>query len=242
MNDVKNNAINNVIEQEYSNIFHRTMGTLTKQTSESIEIFQQAFANVIPLSTPFSDTNISEDLKKMAEVISVRSKLGANRQIFFTTFGGWDHHDNLINSQNGMLPQLSNALAEFQDALTEIGMADDVVTMTISDFSRTLTSNGTGSDHAWGANQMIMGNAINGGRVFGDYPSLALDNNDLNVSQRGRIIPQISVDELYAELALWYGASPNDLDYILPNLCNFYSTTGCPADVPQNYGPIGIFA
>ena len=242
MNDVKNGALNSMVEQQYSNIFHETIGALTKQTSESIEIFQNAFANVVPLSTVFSETNISEDLKKMAEVISVRSKLGANRQIFFTTFGGWDHHDNLNSSQNAMLPQLSNAMGEFQDALTEIGMADDVVTMTISDFSRTLTSNGTGSDHAWGGNQIIMGNAINGGQVFGEFPSLALTGNDLNVSERGRIIPQISVDELYAELALWYGASPNDLDYILPNLCNFYSTSGCPSDVPQNYGPIGLFA
>ncbi|WP_235296387.1 DUF1501 domain-containing protein [Portibacter marinus] len=242
MNAVKNGAINNMVEQEYSNIFHETIGRLTQQTSESIEIFENAFANVVPLQTSFSDTNISLDLKKMAEVISVRLRLGANRQIFFTTFGGWDHHDDVLNQQNGMLPQLSNAMAEFQDALEEIGMADDVVTLTISDFARTLTSNGTGSDHAWGGNQMIMGNAINGGRIFGEYPSLAIDNNELNVSDRGRIIPQISVDELYAELALWFGASPNDLDYILPNLCNFYSTSGCPAPVPANYGPIGIFA
>lgn len=242
MNDVKNEAINSMVEQQYSNIFHETIGALTKQTSESIEIFENAFANVVPLEQAFSPTNISNDLKKMAELISVRSHLGANRQIFFTTFGGWDHHDNLINSQNNMLPALSNALGEFQASLEDIGMADNVVTMTISDFSRTLTSNGTGSDHAWGGNQMIMGNPINGGQIFGDYPSLALEGNDLNVSDRGRLIPQISVDELYAELALWFGASPNDLDYILPNLCNFYSTSGCPANVPANYGPIGLFA
>ncbi|GLR17162.1 DUF1501 domain-containing protein [Portibacter lacus] len=241
-NDIKDGALNSMVEQQYSNIFHETIGALTKQTSESIEVFQNAFANVIPLSTEFSDTNISQDLKKMAEVISVRSKLGANRQIFFTSYGGWDHHDNVKSSQNAMLPQLSNALGEFQESLEEINMADDVITITISDFARTLTSNGTGSDHAWGGNQIIMGNAINGGRVFGDYPSLALDGNPLNVSNRGRIIPQISVDELYAELALWYGASPNDLDYILPNLCNFYSTSGCPSTLPQNYGPIGLFA
>jgi len=197
-NDVKNGAINNMVEQEYSNIFHETIGKLTQQTSESIEVFQNAFANVVPLQTEFSDTTLSSDLKKMAEVISVRSKLGANRQIFFTNYG--------------------------------------------SDFARTLTSNGTGSDHAWGGNQMVMGSAINGGQIFGDYPSLALEGNPLNVSERGRIIPQLSVDELYAELALWFGASPNDLDYILPNLCNFYSTSGCPSTLPTNYGPIGIFA
>lgn len=241
-NDLKNGAINNIVEQQYSNIFHQTMGTLTSQTAESIEIFRNAFANVVPLTTSFSDTTLSKDLKKMAEVISVRSKLGANRQIFFTTFGGWDHHDNVLGNQNNMLPVLSNALAEFNDALNEIGMADDVVTFTISDFARTLTSNGNGSDHAWGGNQIVMGNPIQGGQIFGSYPSLALTNNDLNVSDRGRVIPTTSVDEFYAELALWYGASPNDLAYILPNICNFYSPSGCPADVPSNYMPIGMFS
>jgi uncharacterized protein (DUF1501 family) len=241
-NDLKNAAIDNMAEQQYSNIFQQTIGSLNKQTSESIEVFKNAFGNVVPLNTNFSNTGLSQDLKKMAEVISVRSFLGANRQIFFTTFGGWDHHDNVIGNQNNMLPILSNALAEFNDALNEIGMADDVITFTISDFGRTLTSNGNGSDHAWGGNQIIMGNAINGGRIYGNYPSLALTGNDLNIDGRGRFIPTTSVDEFYAELALWYGASPNDLDYILPNLCNFYSTGGCPAPTPTNYAPIGMFS
>ena len=240
-NDLKNAAIGNIMEQQYANIFQETMASLTKQTSESIEVFANAFGNVVPLTTTFSPTPLSQDLKKMAEVMSVRSFLGANRQVFFTTFGGWDHHDDVINNQNNMLPILSNALGEFYDALNEIGMADNVVTFTISDFARTLTSNGNGSDHAWGGNQMIMGNPITGGQIFGDFPSLALNNNPLNVSERGRIIPTTSVDEFYAELALWYGASPNDLDYILPNLCNFYAAGNCPEPVPQAYAPIGMF-
>ena len=136
---------------------------------------------------------------------------------------------------------LSNALGEFYDALNEIGVADKVLTFTISDFARTLTTNGNGSDHAWGGNQIIMGDSIMGGRIFGNYPSLALNGNDLNVSDRGRIIPTTSVDQFYAELALWFGASPNDLDYILPNLCNFYSSSNCTVPVPGDYAPIGMF-
>lgn len=240
-NDLKNTSLNNIMDQQYANIFHETMGKLTKQTSDSIEVFRNAFANVVPLNTPFSGTRLSQDLKKMVEVMSVRQWLGANRQIFFTTFGGWDHHDDVINNQNAMLPVLSNALGELQDALEEKGLGDKVVTFTISDFARTLTSNGNGSDHAWGGNQIIMGNAINGGQILGNYPSLALNGNPMNISGRGRLIPTTSVDEFYAELALWYGASANDLDYILPNLCNFYSSSGCSQPVPSNYGPIGIF-
>ena len=242
LNDVKNNAIENAVEQEYSNIFQKTIGNLTKQTKESIEVFEAAYGNIVPLSTNFSDTNLSLDLKKIAETISVKSHLGANRQVFFVTIGGWDHHDDVLNNQNAMLPIVSNALAEFNDALKEINMHNDVVTFTISDFARTLTSNGNGSDHAWGGNHMIMGGPINGGQVFGDFPSLALDGNDLNLSSRGRILPTTSVDEFYAEIALWFGVSPNDLDYILPNLCNFYSSSNCTEPPSMNYSPIGMFS
>ncbi|MDF1696426.1 MAG: DUF1501 domain-containing protein [Saprospiraceae bacterium] len=242
LNDIKNGVINNAVEQEYNNIFERTMSSLTEQTAGSIEVFQKAFGNIVPLATEFSDTNLSKDLKKIAETISVKSYLGANRQIFFVTIGGWDHHDNVILNQNAMLPVVSNALSEFNDALTEIGMQNDVVTFTISDFARTLTTNGNGSDHAWGGNQMIMGGPVNGGQIFGNYPSLALDGNDLNLSGRGRILPTTSVDEFYAELALWFGVSPNDLDYILPNLCNFYSSSNCTVPPAGDYSPIGMFS
>lgn len=238
---LKNNAIKSMVEQQYSNVFHETVGTLTKQSIESIEKFRIALENVVPLTTTFSTSNLSQDLKKIAELISVRSFLGASRQIYYVTYGGWDHHDNVIGSQNVMLPVLSNAMAEFNDAMNEIGQHDNVVTFTISDFARTLTSNGNGSDHAWGGNQLVMGGPITGTQIYGNYPSLSLTNNDLNLSTRGRILPTTSVDEFYAELALWYGVSPNDLAYILPNLCNFYSPT-CPADLPTNYMPLGMFS
>jgi uncharacterized protein (DUF1501 family) len=238
---IRNNAISNMMEQEYSNVFHKTMGNIGKSSIDAIDKFKVALQNVVPLNTPFSTASLSQDLKKIAEIISVKSFLGAQRQIFYVTYGGWDHHDNVLGSQGAMLPVLSNAMAEFNDAMAEIGMKEKVVTFTISDFARTLTSNGNGSDHAWGGNQMIMGGPITGSQIFGEYPSLALTNNNLNLSSRGRILPTTSVDEFYAELALWYGVSPNDLEYVLPNLCNFYSTS-CPSPVPSNYMPIGMFS
>ncbi|MFK7983433.1 MAG: DUF1501 domain-containing protein, partial [Saprospiraceae bacterium] len=143
------------------------------------------------------------------------------------------HHDEVLDNQHGMLPILSNAMSEFNQAMTHLGLEDDVVTFTISDFSRTLTSNGNGSDHAWGGNSMIMGGAIDGGKIYGNYPVLNL-NESLNIDERGRFIPTTSVDEFYAELALWFGASPNDLSYMLPNIGNFYSYS-------PNTPPIGMF-
>ncbi|MBK8698599.1 MAG: DUF1501 domain-containing protein [Saprospiraceae bacterium] len=240
LNDLKNDAMDGLATQQYANLFHQTIGQLNKSTSESIELYKVALSNLVPLATPFSATNLSNDLKKIAELIKVRSFLGAQRQTFFVSYGGWDHHDDVINNQNLMLPILSNALNEFNNAITELNLQDNVVTFTISDFARTLTSNGNGSDHAWGGNSMIMGGPINGGQIFGDYPSLSL-TSPLNLSSRGLVLPTTSVDEFYAEIALWFGVSPNDLSYILPNICNFYSPNSCPAPVPSGYMPIGMF-
>ena len=240
---IRDNAINGMVEDVYSNIFQNTYSGLTRQTIESIDLFKAALAKKPANPSTFSDTRLSQDLRMMSEVISIQQHLGNNRQIFFTTFGGWDHHDEVLMNQGRMLPILSDALGEFYDSLSFLGKQDDVVTFTISDFGRTLTSNGNGSDHAWGGNQLIMGGAVDGGKIHGTYPSLQLSNNSLNLDERGRFIPSTSVDEFYAELALWFGVSPNDLDYILPNLCNFYSApSSCPQPVPSGYAPIGLFA
>ena len=243
LNQTKDQTISSLADDIYNNLFQKTYGGLTRQTMDSIEVFRSALGKVVPLSTSFSPTGLSQDLRMMANVISIQQYLGTNRQIFFTTFGGWDHHDNVLGNQANMLPVLSNALGEFYDALVELNMEDKVTVFTISDFARTLTSNGNGSDHAWGGNQMIMGGSVRGGEIFGDYPSLRLTNNDLNLSEsRGRILPTTSVDEFYAELALWFGVSINDLDYILPNLCKFYSTTcGSGGEVTGFSGPLNMF-
>ena len=121
-----------------------------------------------------------------------------------------------------MLGIVSKAMSEFQTALAELGLEDCVTTFTISDFARTLTSNGNGTDHAWGGNVLVMGNQVKGNEIYGSYPSLVL-NSDLEVGG-GVIIPQISTDEYFAELALWYGVPKSDLALLFPNIGNFYNT------------------
>ena len=131
-------------------------------------------------------------------------------------------HDDLLTGLDSKLPVVSQALKAFYDATVELGVANQVTSFTISDFARTITSNGKGSDHAWGGNQIVMGGAVNGGKILGAYPKMNT-SYPLNVSFRGNFIPAVSTDEFYAELALWYGISPSDLCYVLPNIGNFYS-------------------
>lgn len=134
---------------------------------------------------------------------------------------GWDHHDELLETHASMLAVLSQALGAFQSALEDMGLADRVVTFTGSDFGRTLTSNGNGSDHGWGGNTLVMGGPIVGGRIFGNYPVLGLgDDNPLDVGD-GVLIPTTSTDQLYADLSRWFGVQDAALTEILPNLRRF---------------------
>jgi len=112
-----------------------------------------------------------------------------------------------------------------------MGLQDQVAVFSASDFGRTLTSNGQGSDHAWGGNHFVVGGGVNGQRIWGQYPNMA-DLNDLDVG-RGRLIPAISVDEYFAELALWLGVSKASLPLVLPNIGRFYNTAG--ADWPVGF-------
>ena len=121
--------------------------------------------------------------------------------------------------QPGLLGDTSNAISAFYDALVEIGVADSVTTFTQSDFARTLTSNGDGTDHAWGGIQIVVGDAIQGRNMYGIYPDLALDSND-DVGG-GRIIPTTSADQYAATLAKWFGVDDADLVSVAPNIDNF---------------------
>lgn len=184
-------------------------------------------------TTAFPNTSLGSRMEMIAKTIRARTTLGQSRQIFFVTLGGWDHHDEVINAQANLLPQVSQALKAFYDETVEMGVADKVTTFTASDFARTLSSNGNGSDHAWGGNHFVMGGAVNGGSVFGEYPETLARNNDLDLG-RGRLIPTMSVDEYNAELAMWFGVPNNEsLVDVLPNIRNWYSA-GASA------GPIGF--
>ncbi|TWU62883.1 DUF1501 domain-containing protein [Crateriforma conspicua] len=220
--------------QIYSDLLQRTLAKTKRVSIDAADAFNSA--TDVTLNTTFpAENRLAENLEMVAKTIAGRQTLGQGRQIFFVSAGGWDHHDEVIDNQAAMLPQVSQALHAFYRATEELGVADCVTTFTASDFARTLSSNGNGSDHAWGGNHFVIGGAVRGGNTYGDYPeSLAL-NNDLDVG-RGRLIPTTSVDEYNAELAMWFGIPNNQtLQDVLPNIRNFYASGGSSA-------PIGFLA
>lgn len=233
LNDLRDAAVDSLVSKTYANLLQKTYSSTTKNSVDSFAIFKEALQKVPSMNTIFPNNSLSNNLAAIAKVMSVRNFLGAKRQIFFVDLGGWDMHSDLVTGLNTKLPIVSQAMKAFYDATVELGIENNVTTYTISDFARTITSNGLGADHAWGGNTMVMGGAVNGGKIYGAFPKMDVLTNPQNISFRGNFIPSVSTDELYAELALWYGVSPADLCYVLPNLGNFYSySTG-------NY-PLGL--
>lgn len=220
--------ISSMNNKEYEDVFKDSYKGTLKRSIDSNEFFNEAIEGVGDLSTSFSNNNnISRDLRMVAQSIAARNTLGAKRQIFFVEVGGYDTHDDLGNQHANLLNNLDTALTEFYAATEELGVSDCVTTYTISDFARTLTSNGNGTDHAWGGNTIVMGGAVKGKELYGDYPIIGL-NTDLELGG-GVLIPTTAADQYFAEIALWFGISPNDLSLILPNIGNFYDTNSTAA-------------
>lgn len=100
-------------------------------------------------------------------------------------------------------------------------MAQNVTTFTESDFSRTFQpTTEDGSDHAWGSHHLVLGGAVQGGQIFGKFPTFELAGPD-DADVRGRWIPTTSVDQYGATLCAWFGIPSNALATVFPNLVNF---------------------
>lgn len=228
--NVMKDDITDMMSHGYEDIFRDSYKDVLKRSVDSNETFNAILEN-IDVATEFSKTGLSQKMKMIARSIASRDELGAKRQIFFVDLGGFDNHDELLNNQALLLQTVNNAFTEFYAATEELGVSDCVTTFTISDFARTLTSNGNGTDHAWGGNAIVMGGAVNGKKMYGDYPVLSLAS-ELELGG-GVLIPTTSADSYFAELALWFGISPNDLSLLFPNIGNFY-------DVASGGSPLGF--
>ncbi|WP_416761827.1 DUF1501 domain-containing protein [Roseateles sp. So40a] len=201
---------------------HPMESELNRVTARSIDLqttLSTALSGGATIATPFAADALARQLKMVASLVAARSSLGMTRQVFFVSVGGFDVHDGLSTRHPALMQQLGGALASFDAALREVGMADQVTTFTASDFGRTLSSNGDGSDHGWGAHHFVMGGAVRGGRFHGTAPSVSVNGPD-DVGQ-GRLLPTTAVDQLASTLALWMGVPASELRTVLPNIGNF---------------------
>ena len=197
-----------------------------------------------PINTVFPTGNpLAAQLRSVAMMIAARQALGVKRQIFFVSVGGsFDNHSDQFDASGSaiqppagaplilygkhadLLGQVDAGLKAFYDATVELGVQNNVTTFTESDFGRTLTSNGKGSDHGWGSHHLVMGGATVGKKIYGTFHNMQVGAGNPVDAGQGRLIPANSVDQYAATLAKWMGANASDLNSVFPNLHNFPTT------------------
>jgi len=224
LTQIRSAALDSQMALEYQNIFQKSFAKSKKDATAAYDAFTAATTVTLPASVSWPSSRLADQLKMVAKTIAGRANLGQRRNTFFINYGGFDHHSGLIANQAAMLPIVNDAVKAFYDTLVALGAENEVVLYSASDFGRTLTSNSQGSDHAWGGNQFVLGGQVKGKQIYGTYPDLYQDSL-LDVG-RGRLIPTTSVDEFFAEMALWLGVSKTNLPLVLPNISRFYTTSG----------------
>jgi uncharacterized protein (DUF1501 family) len=214
-------AFEAIATANHGSVYERAFGDVQQRAISSADTVLGALRNP---STPtfdglFPSSQLATQLRTVAQLIAVRDELQMQRQIFFVAMGGFDTHDDQQILQPGLLGDVSASLTAFQAALASLSVEQDVTTFTSSDFGRTLTSNGDGSDHAWGGHQLILGGGVAGNAIYGNYPVPEIGG--LEDVGGGRYVPSTSADQYAATLARWFGVEEADIGAVAPSLANF---------------------
>jgi len=210
-------AFQNVVNASYGTVYERAYAEVQRRAVRYAELVNDALAAAPALTTTFpANSPLATQLQTVARMIAVRERLGMSRQVFFVATGGFDTHDDQLADQPGLLGNVSASLDAFYKATVELGVASSVTTFTQSDFGRTLTSNGDGSDHAWGGVQLVIGDAVRGRTLYGSYPTLEIGGPE-DVGG-GRFIPAVSSDQYAATLAKWFGVAEAQLPTVAPSI------------------------
>lgn len=225
-----NGPLDHPFERTYANAFKRTVSNYEQVIAalDSATNFDGVFGTDAQINADQTvDSNFIKQLKMIARIISVRSSLEMTRQIFYVALGDFDNHDNQLTIHPQRIASIASGLTKFYQATQQMGIADKVTSFTASEFGRTLSNNGDGTDHGWGGHHLVVGGAVNGGQYYGKFPSLAATASNPDDAGGGQIIPTTSVDQYAWTLARWYGL-PDDAGgrgTVFPNVSRFTDIT-----------------
>jgi len=214
-------TLRNLMGGSNANIFANEHARVSKRALDTYAQVTAALGGAPAANFPLFPTGngLADQLKVVARLISISQTLGAKRQVFFVSLGGFDMHDFLVRDHPTQTALLANAMRAFYDTTVQLGVSDKVTTFTVSDFGRTLQSNDDGSDHGWGSMHFVMGGAVAGQKIYGTPP--AIGNNTPDDVGQGRLLPTTSVDQYAATLATWFGVGASDMATVLPNIGNY---------------------
>jgi uncharacterized protein (DUF1501 family) len=216
----------NLFAKEYEVVINRSMQAQATLASAMLPAGTGGVPNppqyLDPITNKLTNNNLATSLQTVARIIGGRASLGVQRQIFYVTLGSFDTHDGQAAQHARLLTQLGQAFEYFDGLMVSAGVGSQVTTFTASDFGRTLTCNSDGTDHGWGSHHFVVGGAVAGGDMYGQYP--VIGPNQANDVGAGRLIPTTSVDQYAGTLARWFGLSDGQVRQVLPNFGNFGSS------------------
>lgn len=213
-------------DDETQGLFSRTLNSAKSQAKDKASLYHQAMNTQIiaqqlaGLSVKFPNTGLGKQLKTILKVVLARETFSDPRQTFYAKLSGFDTHANQSVRHNKLLKELDDAIFAFNSALLELGLHEQVTTFSVSDFGRTTKNNGSGTDHGWGNHHWVIGGAVQGQQVYGQFPSFELDGVSMT-HDKGILIPSTSVEQYSATLARWFGAQEHELANSLPHLAQF---------------------
>jgi uncharacterized protein (DUF1501 family) len=212
-----------MINVRRTHLFDAAWNDVIKRGITTQQVFQDALNNAPSLTTQFPQTGLADQLQTIARLIAVRAALGVKRQVYFASIGGFDTHgeDQLVD-QAELLGNVSDSMAAFYRATVEMGVANNVTAFTMSDFGRDFPANGNrGSDHGWGSHHVMVGGAVQGGKLYGTFPTLRVSGPDDTTG--GRWIPTTATEQFAATLARWFGLNESEIALAFPTLNRFSS-------------------
>jgi uncharacterized protein (DUF1501 family) len=223
LNSILTGDETNLFAKEYEVVINRSMQAQATLVTAMAPAGAGGVANppqyLDPMTNMLVDNPLAASMQTVARIIAGRGQLGVTRQIFYVQLGSFDTHDNQAVQHARLLTQLGAAFQYFDGLMVGMGLGSNVTAFTISDFGRTLTSNSDGTDHGWGSHHFVVGGAVQGQDMYGQYPVVGVNQaNDLGA---GRLIPTTAVEQYAGTLASWFGISDSQIRTVFPNFGNF---------------------
>jgi uncharacterized protein (DUF1501 family) len=228
------NPLNSILTADETNLFAKEYEVVLKRSMQAQTTLVGAMgaagpggvANppqyLDPMTNKLANNPLASSLQTVARIIAGRASLGVSRQIFYVQLGSFDTHDGQAQTHAKLLTQLGAAFEYFDNVMVTMGLSNNVTSFTISDFGRTLTCNSDGTDHGWGSHHFVVGGAVQGQDMYGQYPVVGVDQtNDVGA---GRLIPTTSVEQYAGTLCRWFGLSDGQIRTVFPNFGNFGSS------------------
>ena len=224
-------TLRGIITAQNEHLFAKEYSSIVNRSIAAQASFQSAFnASTVTAPTQYNvpstgqnqNNGLAQQIQTVARIIGARNAIGAQRQIFFVSMGGFDTHDNQNMGQADLLARISHAIGYFDSVMSNIGgvdMRNNVTLFTASDFGRTMTTNGDGTDHGWGGHHFVVGGAVKGGEIYGRFPQFQLNTGQ--DAANNAYLPSTPVDSVGATLGRWFGVSDTNIRTIFPNLSNF---------------------